>query len=192
MNRKEYLKEYNKIYRAKNKEKLSEYHKIYRESYIRPSRKKDAVKRQRKKCISCSKEWAREYYQKNKKRIREYTNKWTRDKIANDPDFRFKTYIRRNIRKCLKNKVGQTTQDILGCTYLEFKRYLESKFEEWMTWENHGKYNGKENFGWDLDHVIPISSATNYKEMIKLNHYTNLQPLCSYKNRVVKRDKINE
>ena len=57
-----------------------------------------------------------------------------------------------------------------------------------MNWSNHGKYNGEFNFGWDIDHIIPISSAKSEEEIIQLNHYTNLQPLCSYINRVVKRN----
>ena len=58
-----------------------------------------------------------------------------------------------------------------------------------MTWENHGKYNGEINYGWDLDHIIPISSAITIEDVINLNHHTNLQPLCSYTNRYVKRNK---
>jgi len=81
--------------------------------------------------------------------------------------------------------------DKLGCSFEEFKIYLESKFEDWMTWENKGLYNGYLNYGWDIDHKIPISSATTEEEMIKLNHYTNLQPLCSYTNRYIKRDYLN-
>ena len=57
-----------------------------------------------------------------------------------------------------------------------------------MTWENRGLYNGELNYGWDIDHIIPSSSGLNYNDIIKLNHYTNLQPLCSYTNRVIKRD----
>jgi hypothetical protein len=56
---------------------------------------------------------------------------------------------------------------------------------------NIKNYNGEPNSGWDIDHIIPISSAESEDDIIKLNHYTNLQPLCSYINRVVKRDKIN-
>jgi len=37
---------------------------------------------------------------------------------------------------------------------------------------------------------IPISYAKTEEDVIKLNHYTNLQPLCSFVNRVIKRDKI--
>lgn len=31
----------------------------------------------------------------------------------------------------------------------------------------------------------------NNKEVYKLNHYTNLRPLCSYTNRHIKKDKLN-
>jgi hypothetical protein len=44
------------------------------------------------------------------------------------------------------------------------------------------------NIEWDLDHIIPISSAKTKEDLIKLNHYTNLQPLCSCYNRYIKRD----
>lgn len=80
-------------------------------------------------------------------------------------------------------------QEILDCSFEELKIYLESKLESWMTWKNYGKYNGELNYGWDIDHIIPLTNATNEAEMIKLNHYKNLQPLCSFKNRVIKRDK---
>jgi hypothetical protein len=58
-----------------------------------------------------------------------------------------------------------------------------------MTWENRGLYNGELGYGWDLDHIVPISSAKSEEDIIRLNHYTNIQPLCSYINRYIKRDK---
>jgi hypothetical protein len=66
--------------------------------------------------------------------------------------------------------------------------YIESKFESWMNWDNRGKFNGELNYGWDLDHIVPISSAVTEEDIIKLNHYTNFQPLCSYINRVIKKN----
>lgn len=60
-----------------------------------------------------------------------------------------------------------------------------------MTWENRGLYNSELNYGWDIDHIIPLSSALTEEDILKLNHYTNLQPLCSYTNRYIKKDNIN-
>ena len=79
---------------------------------------------------------------------------------------------------------------MLGCTYVEFHVYIENKFEPWMTWDNRGLYNGELNYGWDIDHIIPVSSAQTEEELIKLFHHTNLQPLCSYVNRNIKCDKL--
>jgi hypothetical protein len=60
-----------------------------------------------------------------------------------------------------------------------------------MNWDNKG--NPKDgiiglNKTWDIDHIIPLSSATCEEDLIRLNHYTNLQPLCSYYNRFIKKD----
>ena len=78
----------------------------------------------------------------------------------------------------------------MGCSFEEFKIYLESKFESWMTWDNKGLYNGDLDYGWDIDHIIPISTAKTEEELIKLNHYSNLQPLCSKTNRDTKRNNL--
>ena len=62
-----------------------------------------------------------------------------------------------------------------------------------MNWDNYG--NPKDgileiNKTWDIDHIIPTTTAKTEEELIKLNHFTNLQPLCSYYNRITKRAKI--
>ena len=46
----------------------------------------------------------------------------------------------------------------------------------------------KSFYMWDIDHIIPVSSAKREEEIIKLNHYTNLQPLCSKINRYIKKN----
>jgi len=84
------------------------------------------------------------------------------------------------------------TLEILVCSFDEFKIYLESKFEDWMTCENRVLYNGELNYGWDIDHIIPLSSAKTEYDIVKLNHFSNLQPLCSYTNRYIKKTSYYE
>jgi hypothetical protein len=43
--------------------------------------------------------------------------------------------------------------------------------------------------GWDIDHIVPLCTAKSPEEVLSLNHYTNLRPLCSHVNRNIKRDK---
>jgi len=131
----------------------------------------------------------KEYVKKNKDKI--YLTRKIR--YNKDSLFRLTENIRSNIgNSFLKNGYTKKskTYEILGCSYKEFKLYLESKFESWMTWENKGRYNGEFNFGWDIDHIVPLSNAETEEDIIRLNHYTNLQPLCSKVNRDIKRDKL--
>ena len=60
-----------------------------------------------------------------------------------------------------------------------------------MNWDNYGLYNGELNYGWDLDHIVPLSSALSENELLDLNHYKNIRPLCSYTNRYIKKEYIN-
>jgi hypothetical protein len=148
-------------------------------------------------------EYQKKYYHENKdkllpkllerqKKYREKINERNRNKYQNDISFKLKHNIKRAILKALKGEVKKdSTIGVLGCTIREFKVYLENNWEEWMNWDNYGKYSkGVENFGWDIDHIIPISSAKTPDDVIKLNHYTNLFPMCSFKNRYIKKDKI--
>lgn len=98
--------------------------------------------------------------------------------------------VRISIKNGGKNKNTKTTS-ILGCSILEFKLFIESKFLPWMSWDNWGKYTGSYNETWQLDHIIPISQANNEYDLIKLNHYTNYQPLCSKINQVDKSSNNN-
>jgi hypothetical protein len=112
-------------------------------------------------------------------------------RLKEDPMFRFRHNLKVGLRKNLKDlgsKKENKMIEILGCTYNDFSIYIESKFEFWMNWENYGKYNGDFNFGWDIDHIIPVSSANDKDELKKLYNYKNLQPLCSKINRDIKKD----
>ena len=211
---KEEKKQYNKEYREKNKEKIIEYKKNWYEqnkTEVLNNKKKykeenkELLKQKNKQYREANKEKIKQYREANKEKIKqqrkqyreankEKINEYEKNKRKTDLIYWLKSNLRTNIAKMLKRK-GYTknskTIEILGCTFEEFKLYLESKFESWMTWDNRGLYNGTPNYGWDIDHIIPSSSAITEKDVIKLNHYTNLQPMCSYYNRDVKKDNIN-
>lgn len=62
-----------------------------------------------------------------------------------------------------------------------------------MCWENQGNPKDKVlelNKSWDIDHITPIDTAMTESDVIRLNHFTNLQPLCSYYNRHIKTNKV--
>ncbi len=92
-----------------------------------------------------------------------------------------------------ENKIIQKkskSYKILNCSFDDLKLHIESLWEPWMNWDNHGLYNGELNYGWDIDHIIPLSSGITEEDIIRLNHYTNLQPLCSKINRDIKRNNV--
>ncbi len=174
--------EYKRIYRKKNTEKSKEYYE----------KNKDREKEYRTLNSERIKKYHKEYNKKNKESIREKRRVAQYNRRKTDKLFHFRERVRGLIAESLRRK-GYTkksrTFEILGCSYDEFMQHLESKFEPWMNWENYGKYNGEFNYGWNMDHIIPNSSGNTEEEVLKLNHYTNLQPLCSKINRDIKRDK---
>jgi hypothetical protein len=186
-----------KLYQAENKEKIKESKKkyaLYKKEELKEYKNKYNIENPEKVKLSY-----RKWYDKVRKSeelnnlYKKRKNEYQKNKMYNDLNYRIK-----NLTTCLISKGfrqnGYTkksrTNEILGCSFEEFKLYLESKFEHWMTWENRGLYNGELNYGWDIDHIIPLSSAEKEEDIIKLNHYTNLQPLCSHINRDIKRDII--
>ena len=181
---KDKIKAYNKAYNEANKDKIKETNKLYREAN-KPTKVK--------KVPTNIKEYKRAYYQANKDKLRETINKWHKKERDTNPLFKLKGNIRNLIGNTIRRggfKKMTKTEQILGCTFQQFKEHLESQFEPWMTWDNRGLYNGTPNYGWDIDHIKPTSSANNELELLQLNHYSNLKPLCSYINRDVKRNTI--
>lgn len=129
----------------------------------------------------------------NKEYFIEYQSKYRKERVKYDIVYVLSQKVRKLISNSfLRNKFSKNikTSEILGCSFEEFKLHLESKFENWMSWENRGIYNGDFNYGWDIDHIVPISSAKSEDDIIKLNHFTNLRPLCSKINRDIKKSTL--
>ena len=187
----QHKKEYQKAYRERNKEKAKMEHKKYVE------KNKDLLKEKRKEYYENNKSIilikTAKYQKENKEKINKVKNVYRLNRRKTDSLYNLKHNIRGLITSSFKEKglkKNSKTSEILGCTFDEFNVYLESKFESWMSWENKGLYNGELNYGWDIDHIIPISLGMTEEEVVKLNHFTNLQPLCSKINRHIKRNKI--
>ncbi len=150
-------KEYSKKYYERNKEKCKANWKKYREEH------KEELKLKNKQYRETHKEQRKDYDRKRKKE---------------DEIYKLTIYIRNSINNIFRGAKGFTrskkAEEILGCTTEEFVEYLQKLFKEGMTLENHGE--------WHIDHIKPLSSAKTKEELIKLNHYTNLQPLWASEN----------
>lgn len=189
---------YQKQWREANKEKLAEWYREYRKK--NPDVNKRNTKLYRKRHPERAKISTKKYKSNNQDKIKEYSKKYKPRKNQlqiikrkTDPLFRLKSTMRIAILKAfdrINTKKNNKTVQILGCNYKELKYYIESLWEPWMSWENHGLYNGTAEYGWDIDHIIPLKTAITVEDVIRLSHYTNLQPLCSYINRDVKKDNI--
>lgn len=191
-----YKKELRKKNLEKNKLYFQEYYKQNKE-LIKNNQKNKYIQNRsekieyQKKYSELNKDkirdYKKDYYNENKNSIREYKRNYQNERRKNDSIFKLKYSVSRMIRRCLKVKgisKNSKSVDILGCDIQTFKLYLESLFTVEMSWENYGTF-------WDIDHIVPLSTAQTEDDVLKLNHYTNLQPLNSFINRVIKKDKID-
>ena len=107
--------------------------------------------------------------------------------VMNNPLRRCKSSIRRliysslKVRNIYKSKLCMKTEEILGCSFEHFKKHIENQFVGDMSWDNRGE--------WHIDHIVPLSMANTVDELLKLSHYTNLQPL-SAKDNLIKSNVI--
>jgi hypothetical protein len=126
-------------------------------------------RRSKKNNSEKNKKYNSEYQKKNKEKI----NKRIRERHKNEILFKLIRNIRSRMGGFLKsknyNKIKNKTKDILGCCPEELKNHLEKQFKNGMNWENRNE--------WHIDHIMPLSSSKTEDEVLKLCHYTNLQPL---------------
>jgi hypothetical protein len=181
--------------------------KLLKEFY-KDSRTKDGLYCSCKKCTNKrSKKYRRnnlekfrEYQKKWRKNNPEKHKKWRKDNPEKQKEYRKKEYIKSfkmfsfringsissSMRRSLKGgKSGRHWEDLVGYTLEDLMQHLEAQFEDWMTWDNHGKYEkGKKK--WQIDHIKPKSlfnfetpEDPEFKECWALE---NLQPLEAMEN----------
>lgn len=144
----------------------------------------------RAECKVCKKE----YNGRSRDLINKASRERARRKEKTDDLYKLTNNVRGLINQAIRKNKGiknKNTLTIVGCSWLEFKRHLESQFLSWMSWKNYGNVCGGSpdyNCSWDLDHIIPINYAKTEDEVYLLNHWSNFQPLCSKINRWEKRE----
>jgi hypothetical protein len=160
---------------------------IEKEIDLFPSRidSKDGYRNQCNDCFTSNQYKTKKIYrQKNKESIREKDLIYRKERMIKDPLYRAKIDARNIIRKALSDSgysKKSRTEEIIGCSFEQFKTHIESLFVENMSWESRDE--------WHIDHIIPLSFAKNERELLLINHYTNLRPIWAKENQL-KSDKI--
>jgi hypothetical protein len=136
----------------------------------------------RSDCKSCE-------YQYSRNNRKEYFNNYQKNKRKTDSLYNLSWVVRCSITQSFKRACegryikSKRSEDILGCTLDFFMNYISLQFKDGMSFERMSEIH--------LDHIIPISSAKTEEDIIRLNHYTNFQPLWA-KDNFKKSNKIIE
>lgn len=135
---------------------------------------------------------ARQYYLDNIEAFREYRKAqyWNNRDAAiraacdyllerqkRDPIFRLELRCRKRVWAAFfESGYSKKTKTfkMIGLNKRDLAQYIESKFEDGMSWENYGE--------WHIDHIIPFKAASTPEQIEALCHYTNLQPLWAEEN----------
>jgi len=178
-----------KAHYEKNKERISAKNKAYRDLEVNKLKakvwQKTYYEANKEKILAKNKAWN----EAHKDHLRGTLKEWRKRKWNNDPLHKLKMNTNLNIRLSMRYVAGakkrQRTCEILGCSIPEFKVYIEKQFKEGMTWSNWGRLDKE----WQLDHIVPVSIGTTEEEIVRLNHYSNFQPLWAKEN-ITKSNKL--
>ena len=102
---------------------------------------------------------------------------YKRQRIKADPSIKVQDSLRTRLNKFIKGRNKSGIRNLLSCSWLQFRRHLESQFQRGMSWENYGKH-------WHIDHIIPCAAFdhSNPAQLRQCWHFTNLRPLEANKN----------
>ena len=164
---------------------------------LKPDSDRSPVKENSRWCYSCYSKWrgiktTYSYLDRVpdtatpwEKRKRELYLRWLRNSKRRarklvDPAHRVISNIRTRISDCVRTqgevKWNDSVYELLQITSVDFLKYLENQFEDWMTWDNYGTQ-------WHVHHIIPLAQANGDLDLIKrLFHYRNLMPLSAEDN----------
>ncbi len=168
---------YSNKYREDNIVKCRERERLYalKNSEARDKRVKAFYKNNPDK----SKEYNSRYASKEdvKIKIRSKARLYMRNKRKRCQIERLKLVCRSRIHAALRG-IGERktsrTFETIGCEPKFLMAYISDMFEEGMSWDNYGE--------WHIDHIKPLSHAKDKAGVLRLSHYSNLQPLWAADN----------
>lgn len=141
----------------------------------------ETEKQKRRDYYKKTKEKKKLYTQRNKKYINARKNSYVKQRKLKDPAYHTKLKVRRLISMYLERKGFKKTSktaQILGCSFEKLHTHLKQTFEL-----NYGiPFNHIDAKLLHIDHITPMSESSTEKEVLKLNHYRNLQYLFSWDN----------
>lgn len=171
--RKEKVLQQKKEYYLKKKQEILLARKEYYEKNI--EKKREYNKEYKQKNIDKLRERSRLYHRKHASSL----SRKKKERIENDHLLTFKEKMRMLVKNSfyrLKHNKRVKTVDMLGADWETVREHIVSQFKDGMTWEAFvaGEIH--------IDHIKPLATATCAEDIVKLNHYTNLQPLWALDN----------
>ena len=108
--------------------------------------------------------------------IRAYMQTYEKERKAVDACYAIRRLLAGRLGTALKKQSAEKaykTMELIGCTVAELKAHLESKFEDWMTWENRARNT------WHVDHIRPCMSfdLEDPAQQKACFYWANMQPL---------------
>jgi hypothetical protein len=143
-------------------------------------------------CKICNNAWHKRYRDENKTIVKIRKDRWknenreqhnayqrsyTNERRRVDINYRLIKQMRSRMSSALKrNYKSAKTMELTGCTMEFLRAYLESKFEDGMSWDNYG--------AWHIDHIIACANfnMADPEQQRICFHYTNLQPMWAEQN----------
>lgn len=121
-------------------------------------------------------------YEKGKIAILKNKSIRTKEKRANDPDYKLREHTSNSVNRVIRaigcNK-NIKSLSLVDYSQSELKQHIEKQFDSNMNWNNWGHY-------WELDHIVSVSKLilSGVKDPSKINALSNLQPIKKIENRI--------
>lgn len=97
-----------------------------------------------------------------------------------NPNYHFLNWIRGDINRSLRRQSARKCarkEELIGCSYAEYRAHLESQFGTEFTWANRAST-------WDADHIVPVAKfdLQDPDEQRCCFNWKNIRPMNREKN----------